>query len=140
MIRKYQDKDLDEVMHCWLKTNIEAHDFIAKEYWINHYEFVKSLIPQTEVFVFEELGTIQGFIGIEKNYIAGLFVKSSAQSLGIGTALLNYVKTDKNRLSLSVYVKNEAAVRFYKKAGFEIDAEQIEVNTHEHEFLMSWEH
>jgi len=32
MIRKYVDGDIDAVMQIWLNTNIQAHNFISKDY------------------------------------------------------------------------------------------------------------
>lgn len=32
MIRKFETKDLLEVMELWLSTNIRAHDFISRDY------------------------------------------------------------------------------------------------------------
>ena len=34
MIRKFRMEDLERVMELWLNTNIQAHDFILKEYWM----------------------------------------------------------------------------------------------------------
>ena len=33
MIRSLQNIDIDQVAEIWLHTNIEAHDFIPKQYW-----------------------------------------------------------------------------------------------------------
>lgn len=41
MIRTYRESDLPVVMEIWLDTNIKAHSFISKEYWISNYEMVK---------------------------------------------------------------------------------------------------
>ena len=32
MIRKFIDNDLDSVMEIWLSANINAHNFISKDY------------------------------------------------------------------------------------------------------------
>ena len=37
MIRTYRESDLPVVMEIWLDTNIKAHSFISKEYWISNY-------------------------------------------------------------------------------------------------------
>lgn len=33
MIRMFDARDLDQVMELWLNGNIEAHDFIPRNYW-----------------------------------------------------------------------------------------------------------
>ena len=44
------------------------------------------MMPQAEVYVYEDGKThhISGFIGLTENYIAGLFVRESAQLTGTG--------------------------------------------------------
>ena len=63
MIRKMEKKDLDRVSKIWLDTNIKAHDFIPAQYWEKNYGPVREMLPQAEVYVWEEKGQIQGFAG-----------------------------------------------------------------------------
>lgn len=139
MIRKLRENDLAAVMEIWLDSNIKVHYFIPKEYWISNYPAVKEMLPQAEVYVYEEEDTQQiiGFIGLTENYIAGIFVQENAQSRGIGKQLLNYVKEIKTTLSLSVYQKNVRAISFYQREQFIIQSENIDDNN-EKEFIMSW--
>ena len=92
MIRKMEEKDISDVLQIWLETNIKAHSFIDKEYWIGNYEMVKQILPEAEVYVYEDEknGRIAGFIGINDQYIEGLFVKETVQSNGIGKRLLDH--------------------------------------------------
>ena len=46
-------------------------DFISEQYWINNYELVKEMLPQAEVYVFEVDKMIQGFVGLNNEYIEG---------------------------------------------------------------------
>ena len=139
MIRKLRENDLAAVTKIWLDSNIKAHYFIPKEYWISNYPAVKEMLPQAEVYVYEEEDTQQiiGFIGLTENYIAGIFVQENAQSRGIGKRLLNYVKEIKTNLSLSVYQKNMRAISFYQREQFIIQSKNIDDNN-EKEFIMSW--
>ena len=41
MIRKLCKADVAEVAALWLDTNLKAHSFIPKEYWIANFESVK---------------------------------------------------------------------------------------------------
>lgn len=141
MIRKMEEKDIQDVLQIWLETNIRAHNFIEKEYWTGNYEMVKQILPEAEVYVYEDEknGQIAGFIGINNQYVEGLFVKESAQSRGIGKQLLDHAKSRKTELRLGVYQKNVRAVRFYLRENFLIQAEQMDEDTNEKEYIMGWE-
>lgn len=138
MIRRFTNTDIDKVADIWLDTNIKAHSFIPAEYWQNHFELVKEMFMQAEIYVYEDADRILGFIGMDNNYIAGIFVCSDVQSKGIGKQLLDYVKTIKPELSLNVYKKNVRAVQFYQREAFSILSESIDEDTNEIEYKMIW--
>lgn len=138
MIRRLQMTDIDSVADIWLDTNIKAHDFISAQYWRENFETVKQMLMQAEVYVYEEEGEIQGFIGLSDDYIAGIFVRSTVQSGGIGKQLLDFVKEIKKELHLSVYQKNVRAIQFYQREKFRIQCEGIDENTGEKEYSMEW--
>lgn len=138
MIRKLQKADINRAADIWLKTNLKAHFFIPEQYWISNYEFVKELLPQAEVYVYEDDKMIQGFIGINDEYIEGSFVSDEMQSRGIGKILLDYIKDKKDRLQLKVYQKNVRAMSFYQREGFTIQSEEMDEFTREKEYVMNW--
>lgn len=140
MIRTFRENDLFVVMQIWLDTNIKTHNFISKEYWTDKYDMVRRVLPKAEIYVYEDNVTnqIEGFIGLADNYIAGLFVKETVQSKGIGKQLLHYAKCVKSNMSLSVYQKNIRAIRFYQREQFVIQSENIDDSTNEKEFIMTW--
>ena len=135
MIRLFEFRDLDRIMEIWLEGNLTAHPFIKEEYWKQNYETVRSMLPNAEVYVFEEDGEVQGFIGMDAEYIAGLFVAEGHRGQGIGHQLISEVKR-KNRLSLHVYEKNIGAVAFYRAEGFRVENRMAEKETGEQEYLM----
>ena len=139
MIRKLQKADINRAADIWLKTNLKAHFFIPEQYWISNYEFVKEMLPQAEVYVYEDDKMIQGFIGINDEYIEGIFVSDEMQSRGIGKILLDYIKDKKDRLQLKVYQKNVRAMSFYQREGFTIQSESMDEFTREKEYVMNWE-
>ena len=139
MIRKLQKVDINRVADIWLKTNLKAHFFIPEQYWISNYEFVKEMLPQAEVYVYEDDKMIQGFIGVSDEYIEGIFVSDEMQSCGIGKLLLDYIKDKKVRLQLNVYQKNVRAMSFYQREGFTIQSEEMDEFTREKEYVMNWE-
>ncbi|MGM9554171.1 MAG: GNAT family N-acetyltransferase [Faecousia sp.] len=128
-------------MQIWLEANLQVHSFILKEYWIEHFDSVREMISQADVYVYENACTrsIEGFIGLIDNNIAGIFVQKNARSAGIGKQLLDYVKSIKLSLSLRVYQKNERAVAFYRREGFVIQGRSVDADTGEEEFRMVWD-
>ena len=138
MIRKFKKEDIDEVMEIWKNENIRTHNFISKEYWKNNYEYVKDILPNADIYVYIMNENIVGFIGVDNDYIEGIFVDINNQHNGIGTSLLNKIKEEKEKLTLSVYKKNTNAIKFYKKNGFIITGESIDKNTDEIEYTMTW--
>ncbi|KAB1437964.1 N-acetyltransferase [Candidatus Galacturonibacter soehngenii] len=141
MIKKIElleGEQLDRIMKLWLETNIQAHDFIDRNYWQSNYEAVKEMMPQATIYAYQEEDTIQAFVGLMDNYIAGIFVSNKMQSKGIGKKLLAHCKNNLDELTLDVYQKNERAVQFYLREGFVITEEKIDENTKEIEYEMKW--
>ena len=139
MIRKLQKTDINRVADIWLKTNLKAHYFIPEQYWTNNYEVVKEMLPQVDVYVYEDDKIIQGFVGLNNEYLEGIFVADEMQSCGIGKLLLDYIKKKKPRLRLNVYQKNTRAISFYQREGFIIQCEGWNASTDENEYTMSWQ-
>ena len=138
MIRKLKETDINKVAEIWLDTNIKAHDFIPEKYWKDNFNMLKDMFPQSEIYIYENGKIIQGFIGMDNDYIAGIFVSSEVQSKGIGKVLLDFVKTKKEKLRLNVYQKNTRAIQFYQREGFKIQNENLDINSGEKEYVMTW--
>ena len=136
MIRELQKTDINKVADIWLDTNLKAHYFIPAQYWKSNFESVKTLLPQAEVYVYENGKNIQGFIGLSGEYIEGIFVSGEAQSQGIGKLLLNFVKDRRTKLCLNVYQKNPQAIHFYQREGFQIQCESLDGATGEKDYVM----
>ena len=139
MIREFQRDDINKVADIWLDTNIKAHNFIPAEYWKSNFKSVKEALLLAEVYVYEYDTGIQGFIGLNDEYVEGIFVSGEMQSQGIGARLLNYIKNNRDKLSLSVYQKNSRAISFYQREGFEIQCEALDEATGEKEYVMIWQ-
>lgn len=138
MIRKFESQDLAKVMEIWLEGNLQSHNFINKVYWQKSYKIVSDMILLATVYVYEENGEIVGFLGIQGNYIAGLFVRQDKRSQGIGKSLLDFLKKNFSELNLHVYQKNNQAQKFYLREGFKIIKECCDKDTGEQEYLMLW--
>ena len=139
MIRVLREADIDRVVNLWLATNIKAHYFIPDQYWKSHIDLVKEMLPQAEVYVYENDFQIEGFIGLNDEYVEGIFVRDEKQSQGIGKLLLNFVKEKKTKLYLNVYQKNARAIHFYQREGFEIQSEGLDKVTGEKDYVMVWQ-
>ena len=139
MIRKFESSDLDKVLDIWFKGNVQAHHFVPASYWKKHIGYVSAVLPESEVYVYLENGEVVAFVGLEGDYIAGLFVESGYRSKGIGHEIMEFLKKIHDVLTLSVYEKNKRAVGFYKKEKFCIVEAKCEQSTHEKEFVMKWQ-
>jgi len=141
MIKQLDDSRIKEVMDIWLKTNIDAHNFIHKQYWIDNYDVViNEYMPNSTTFVYEEDHTIKGFISITGNsFIGALFVLEDHQGKGIGRKLLDHCKSLYKSLGLGVYKENKKAVNFYKHCDFMVAKEQSNQETGFMEYIMRWE-
>lgn len=116
MIRELQEEDIETVLTIWKEENVKAHDFITASYWYSQIGMMKRALPQSEVYVYlDSKNNIAGFIGLAGEYIAGLFVTHKKQSDGIGKQLLDYVKTQKSKLTLKAYEKKSKSDRFLPK-------------------------
>ena len=140
MIRKLQPADIPQVSKIWLSANLAAHPFIDASYWQSHMKMVKEnlVLADVSVYITEDQQQIVGFIGLEENYIAGIFVSAAYQSQGIGKQLLDDVKKSKKQLTLHVYQKNRQAIQFYLREGFQIQKEGMDLDTGEKEYTMVW--
>ena len=139
MIRELRKVDINKVAEIWLDTNIKTHYFISAQYWKSNFELVKELLLQATVYVYEDKQEIQGFIGLNDEYVEGIFVRDEMQSQGIGKLLLNFVKEKKMKLYLNVYQKNTRAIHFYQREGFEIQREGLDEVTGEKDYVMVWQ-
>ena len=138
MIRMFDARDLDQVMELWLNGNIEAHDFIPRNYWESNAPMVREQLLQAEIYVYETDGKILGFVGLQGDYLAGIFVDRHARSMGIGGQLIHYVQKIRRTLILNVYRKNQRAMEFYLREGFSVLSEDIDEATGETDIVLSW--
>lgn len=138
MIRKFQPDDTKRVMDIWLNSNIEAHSFVPKDYWISNYSFVQDQLIQANIYIYEQDNIIKGFVGMTDNYMAGIFVDKNFRSMGIGKMLIDYIKEIYPSFYLNVYKENRRAVNFYKREGLNIISEETDIDTQRQEYTMEW--
>ena len=123
----------------WLKSSLDAHSFISREFWHSHVEAMKDkYLPGCENYAYtdEDTGRMCGFISLRGDHIEALFVDPDCQGKGIGKALLAYAASLRDRLTLSVYTKNTRAAEFYRRNGFIAEERHTDPATGEDELIM----
>ena len=86
----------------------------------------------------ESDNAVVGFIGLQDDFIAGLFIDRNFRSQGIGKQLLDKAKQHHDSLSLLVYADNIRAFAFYEREGFAAARRSLDEETNNYEFLMVW--
>jgi ribosomal protein S18 acetylase RimI-like enzyme len=78
-------------------------------------------LARAELWVAEDEGWVVGFAGVSGNELTHLYIDPRAQNRGIGTALLDQMKSLRpERLELWVFQENDGARRFYERHGFQL--------------------
>lgn len=131
-------KDYQQIADIWLESNIEAHSFIDKKYWLSNLGYVKDALHKVEVIAYKVDEEVLGFIGANDDYIEGLFVADKYRKQGIGRRLLDELKQKHDTLKLFVYKKNLNAFNFYSSKDFSVFNEQVEDETGEINISMFW--
>ena len=136
IIRKFNEFDLKRVMRIWYDGNLEAHDFIDREYWDRNFGYVKRALSEAEVYVYEINGYVVGFVGIDDGYLEGLFVDKEYRGVGVGTKLVDYIKEKYDFFTLHVFENNYGAITFYENRGLIKKEESVHEDLGEVEYLM----
>lgn len=141
MIRQILPGEMDALIELWLSSTIEAHPFIAENYWRESESIVRNVyMPQSRTWVYRADETIVGFISIlDERFIGAVFVAQPFIGKGIGSELINHVKTRFPELSLEVYQKNQRAVHFYHRHGFHIEESAWQEETRHPTWIMRWQ-
>ena len=127
------------LIEIWYKASVNAHHFIPVEFWKKNREKMANIyLPNSLTHVAFSDGKISGFVSMVDEYLAALFVKPELQGKGIGTNLLEYVKSSREHIQLRVFKKNVSGVYFYLKHNFVILSEDTNQETAEPEYLMEW--
>ncbi len=130
---------MEQVLSIWLEASIQAHDFVAKEFWESRVPDMRDrYIPGSETYVYSDHGHVQGFFSLREDTLAAVFVSPGAQRKGIGQQLIDKAKSLRERLNCAVYRHNRKGFEFYRKNGFSVVGEQIDWHTRHPEILMEY--
>ena len=139
MIRAVQPHDLPVLSALWLDTNLEAHAFIDATYFTDRLSLVTMALSRAEIYVCtDSTSLIRGFIGLEGEEVAGLFVRQGCRGAGVGKALLDKAKSLRARLTLSVYDLNPRALKFYVREGFKCAGHGYDEDSQAYFTELSW--
>ncbi|MBL4642275.1 MAG: N-acetyltransferase [Flavobacteriaceae bacterium] len=132
MIRKYKEEEIPKLLEIWESAALIAHPFLDKDF----HEMVKNAmknmyLPNSDTWVYEESGSIIGFISMTKNEIGGLFVDPKNHSKGIGTSLVNHMNQFHDSLEVEVFEENKIGKPFYEKYGFKVIKEYVMKETNQ---------
>ena len=72
MIRILKPSDIDAVMNIWFEFQYTSAFFYTKGILDEIFWASKEMLPDATVYVYEDNGSVQGFIGLTKNYIEGI--------------------------------------------------------------------
>ena len=130
MIRDYRESDLEEYMAVWDAASAQAHPFLTDEFVADLRDKVANVyLPVTENWVWEADGHVVGFIALMGNEIGGLFVDPNHSRAGIGKALVDHARTQRDTLEVEVFTENPIGRAFYKKYGFTEIAQSVHEET-----------
>lgn len=101
---------------------------------------ISSRLLQLCILYLKEKIVVKFNLGLNDEYVEGIFVSGEMQSQGLGKILLNYAKDKRNKLYLNVYQKNARAISFYKREEFEIQHSGLDEATGEKDYVMTWQH
>ena len=139
MIRKMEYQDLEAAIEVWQKANRQAHGFLPAYFWEQRRAQIKTALQQQGVYVAVEEGRLVGLIGLRRDWVHGLFVLPDCQGHGIGRRLLETLKQRRPQLWLQVYSKNQRALAFYLREGFQICRRSLDGDSNEVKLTLLWQ-
>ena len=80
--------------------------------------FAERFLPVYEVWVAEDGGQIEGYVGFDADWVHHLYVHPDAQGRRIGPQLLALALADGRTRRLWTFQQNDRARRFYEARGF----------------------
>jgi len=130
IIRKYEDKDLEDLLEAWYSASELAHPFLSEEFFNQERQKIPSFyLPNAETWVYEQNGTVIGFIALIGNEVGAIFLDPKSHGKGIGRALMDHAKSIRDVLELDVFKDNSIGRNFYNKYGFNEEYEHIHKET-----------
>ena len=139
MIRKYQDKNIEELLEVWFWSSSLAHPFLSDDFMKKERENIRNKwIPRSETWVYELEGVVIGFISLIGIEVGAIFVAPNRYGQGFGRALMDHAKSIHNTLEVEVFKENTIGRKFYDRQGFIVIKELIHEETGNQLIRMRW--
>ena len=125
-IRQYQSADLEGVLEAWEVATRLAHQFMSDEFIAQERINVANIyIPNTDTWVADLDGQVQGFIALMGNEVGAIFLQPNYHGRGIGKALMDKAQSLHCDLEVEVFKKNSIGRKFYTDYGFKLTEEKF---------------
>ncbi|WP_225667372.1 GNAT family N-acetyltransferase [Thalassolituus oleivorans] len=119
-IRQYQTSDLAAVLDSWEVATRLAHTFMTDEFIAQERKNVAEIyIPNTDTWVAEIDGVVEGFIALIGNEVGAIFLQPNWHGKGVGKALMDQAHALHGDLEVEVFKENTIGRAFYLRYGFE---------------------
>ncbi len=129
-LRKYEPRDLNNVLDAWENASKIAHSFLQKEFLARERENIsKVYLPNTETWVAEYNGVVIRFIALMGNEVGAIFVQPEFHGTGFGRALMDKARELHGDLEVEVFVANSIGRKFYTRYGFKPLGKKIHEET-----------
>jgi putative acetyltransferase len=119
-IRQYENPDLEAVLDSWEVSTRLAHRFMTDAFIIQERKNITEIyLPNTDTWVAEVDGKVQGFIALMGNEVGAIFLQPGNHGQGIGKALMDKARMLHGDLVVEVFKVNAIGRNFYLKYGFD---------------------
>ena len=121
-ISAIEAEDLPRVVEVWEASVRATHHFLTEA----DIQYIKSLVEddlaqvETLLGVRDGDGQVIGFIGVEGDEVAALFIHPAWRGQGIGRRLFTFAVETLGATRVDVNEQNDQAVGFYRRMGFEV--------------------
>ena len=121
-ITAIETEDLPRVVEVWEASVRATHHFLTEA----DIQYIKSLVEddlaqvETLLGVRDGDGQVIGFIGVEGDEVAALFIHPAWRGQGIGRRLFIYAVETLGATRVDANEQNDQAVGFYRRMGFEV--------------------
>ncbi len=130
LVRKYEEKDLNDVLSTWENASKIAHPFLTSEFMEGErYNLPNIYLPNAETWVVEQNGQVIGFIALIGNEIGGLFVQPKFHGTGAGRVLMDKAYELHDDLEVEVFKANALGRKFYSNYNLELLSEKVHEKT-----------
>ncbi|RZM28482.1 MAG: GNAT family N-acetyltransferase, partial [Pedobacter sp.] len=120
-ISKAQTDDYDELIHLWEESVRATHKFLSEKDIADYKLLIYDYYFDTQnLYYLKDEAKIQGFIGLNDDFIQMLFVRPDLIGQGIGKTLIDFAVEEHGAKTVDVNEQNVNAVGFYQKLGFHV--------------------